>query len=94
MPDWYSVVNDIALFLGEVMIERHPHLRWEFHTWGKKNASYQRHVIMGFSTEDPRYHTNMDIDRGLAVYGQRIVSGEDVEVDIFWRWLKNVESRA
>lgn len=36
LPDWYSVVNDIALFLGEVMIERHPNLRWEFFTWGQK----------------------------------------------------------
>lgn len=36
LPDWYSVVNDIALFLGEVMIERHPNLRWEFFTWGRR----------------------------------------------------------
>lgn len=35
-PDWYSVVNDIALFLGDVMIERCPGLRWEFYIWGTK----------------------------------------------------------
>src|SRR5215472_3142029 len=34
LPGWYSVVNDVALFLGEVMIERSPGLRWEFYTWG------------------------------------------------------------
>jgi len=27
LPDWYSVVNDAALFLGEAMIERCPGLR-------------------------------------------------------------------
>src|SRR5207302_457887 len=30
LPDWYSVVSDIGLFLGDVLIERHPNLRWEF----------------------------------------------------------------
>jgi hypothetical protein len=49
LPDWYSVVNDIALFLGDALIGRYPGLRWEFYTWGNRNASYQRHVIMGFS---------------------------------------------
>jgi hypothetical protein len=74
LPEWYSVVNDIALFLGDVMIERHPNLRWEFFTWGKKNVSYQRHVIMGFGTEDPKFKTNIDIDRMVATYGHRIVA--------------------
>jgi hypothetical protein len=74
LPDWYSVVNDVALFLGDVMIERHPNLHWEFFTWGKKNASYQRPVIMGFGTEDPKFRTNLDVHRGVATYGHRIVA--------------------
>ena len=49
LPVWYSVVNDVALFLGDAMIERCPGLRWEFFTGGKKDAAYHRHVIMGFS---------------------------------------------
>ncbi len=73
LPDWYSVANDIALFLGDVMIQRHPNLHWEFFTWGKKNVAYQRHVIMGFSTEDPKFKTNIDIGRSVATYGHRIV---------------------
>lgn len=74
LPDWYSVVNDIALFLGDMMIERHPNLRWEFFTWGAKNVAFQRHVIMGFGTEDPKFKTNIDIDRMVATYGHRIVA--------------------
>ena len=72
-PIWYSVVHDVALFLGEVMIERHPHLYWEFFTWGRKHVAFQRHVIMGFSTEDPKFHTNIDIDRWVAQYAHGII---------------------
>jgi len=73
IPGWYSVVNDIALFLGDVMIERCPGLHWEFYTWGSKNAAYQRHVIMGFSrVPNPKY--NIDIDAAVAAYGHRIVA--------------------
>ncbi len=56
------------------MIERHPNLRWEFFTWGAKNVAYQRHVIMGFGSEDPKFHTNIDIDRNVATYGHRVVA--------------------
>jgi hypothetical protein len=70
---WYSVCHDIALFLGDVMIERHPNLRWEFFTWGKSNVSYQQHVIMGFSTEDPKFRTNFDVAGSILTYGYRII---------------------
>jgi hypothetical protein len=73
LPEWYSVVNDVGLFLGHVMIERCPDLRWEFYTWGKKNVSYQRHVIMGFSrVRNPKY--TVDIDAAVAAYAHRIVA--------------------
>ena len=73
LPAWYSVVNDAALFLGDVMIQRCPGLRWEFFTWGKKNASYQRHVIMGF-TQVPGAKYNIDIDAQVAAYAHCIVA--------------------
>jgi len=73
VPEWYSVVHDVALFLGDVMIERHPNLHWEFFTWGKTNVAFQWHVIMGFSTEDPKFHTNIDIERMVASYAHRII---------------------
>lgn len=72
-PGWYSVAHDIALFLGEVMIERHPHLRWVFFIWGKTDVSYQRHVIMGLSTEDPKFHTNIDIEDMVMAYAHQII---------------------
>ncbi|MFJ3958067.1 hypothetical protein [Arthrobacter sp. NPDC090010] len=73
LPIWYSVCRDIALFLGDLMIERNPQLRWEFFTWGKKNIDYHRHVIMGFSTENPKFHTDLNVDRSVSTYGHRII---------------------
>ena len=90
LPDWYSVVNDVALFLGDVMIERCPGLRWEFFTWGAKNVSYQRHVIMGFSrVADSRY--NIDIDRAVAGYGHRLVASRGSVASYGTRVVRGVE---
>jgi hypothetical protein len=73
LPEWYSVVRDVALFLGDTLIGRCPGLRWEFFTWGKKDVSYQRHVIMGFSqVPNPKY--NLDLEAAVAAYGHRIVA--------------------
>ena len=74
LPAWYSVVHDVAVFLGEVMIGRHPNLRWEFFTWGKTDVAYQRHVIMGFSTEDPQapyQHRHRTVGRDLCAPNRR-----------------------
>lgn len=85
---WYSVVNDIALYLGDRLIQRSGgRLRWEFFTAGKKDASYHRAVIMGFGVPNPRY--NVDPDMAVGIYGHRIVSGENEEPDFF---VKLVES--
>lgn len=74
LPEWYSVSFDIGLFLGEVLIGRHPNLHWEYFTWGKKNVSYQRPVIMGFSSvQNPKY--NIDFWSQVETYGQSIVHG-------------------
>jgi hypothetical protein len=73
VPAWYSIVNDVGLFLGEVIIERSPGLRWQFYTGAKKDVSSQRHVIMGFSrVSNPKY--NVDIDGAVARYAHRLVA--------------------
>jgi hypothetical protein len=73
LPEWYSVVHDVGVFLGEALIARCPGLRWEFYVWGKKNAAYQRPVIMGFS-KVPYPKFNMDFDRNAAAYAHHIVA--------------------
>ncbi|MBB2974956.1 hypothetical protein FHX49_000497 [Microbacterium endophyticum] len=79
---WYAVVNDIALWLGDVIIERAPSLRWVMYTEGKRNISYQRHVLMGFrNVENPRF--NVDVDLLVASYGHRVIKGLPVDDEEF-----------
>lgn len=68
---WYAVVNDVALFIGEVMIERYPTLKWGMPIKWKKEGSYQRHAITGF-TKVPNPDFNVDVDRLVAMHGYRI----------------------
>jgi hypothetical protein len=91
-PMWYSVVNDIALFLGDAILERAPNLRWEFFIWGKRNVSYQHHVLMGFPTRDPKY--NVDVDLCVATYGHRAIVGEDNRSDYFVYFVEGAVSLA
>jgi hypothetical protein len=74
---WLSVCHDVALFLGEVMIERHPNLRWEFFTWGgKRSVSYHRNVIMGFNSEDSGPLSNLVLYRTVKSYAVRIIESK------------------
>lgn len=47
-PEWYSVVNDIGLFLGDAITSRAPHLTWAMSQRNKNDVDFQRHVITGF----------------------------------------------
>jgi hypothetical protein len=90
LADWYSVVDDVALFLGETMIQRCPSLRWEFYTGGKKDAAYQRHVIMGF-TQVPNPKYNVDIDRRVASYAHRIIASRGSVATVGTYTIRGVE---
>ncbi|MCA1696163.1 MAG: hypothetical protein LC749_16370 [Actinobacteria bacterium] len=41
---WYSVVNDIGLYLGDMMISRSSRLQWVFFDKLKDDAAYQLKV--------------------------------------------------
>lgn len=95
-PEWYSITYDMGLFLGEVMIARHPNLHWELFTWGKTDVAFHRAVIMGMSTEDVKLRTYIDIldmTEGYAhfivevhgsvpTYGVVEVRGAKIDVDV------------
>ncbi|WP_405056849.1 hypothetical protein OG474_29430 [Kribbella sp. NBC_01505] len=83
---WYSVVNDLALFLGDVLIERCPGLHWVMFDKGARDVSYQRHVIMGF-TKVPNPKFNFDVDLMLAAYGHQIISAQEVQANTFVTWI-------
>jgi hypothetical protein len=80
------VVNDLALFLGDVIIERSPNLRWVMFDKGSRDVAFQRRVIMGFTgVANPKY--NVDVDLLLATYGHQIVAGKSVATDAFVTWI-------
>lgn len=92
-PLWYAVVNDLSLYLGDVCIDRCPHLKWVMFDKGAKSDAYQRHVIMGFTAvPNPKY--NFDAGLVLATYGHRIIGGQAVEPDAFVRWVSAAEEDA
>lgn len=91
-PRWYAVVNDIALYLGDILIERRPGLRWELFTAGDRDMSYQRPVIMGFNVSNP--HFNVDFDWAIGVEGHCIVAGEPGEPDALVEMLRAREQEA
>lgn len=92
-PLWFSVISDIGLFLGDVMIERFPGVEWRFFEKGQKAAAYQRHVIMGFDAPNPKY--NIDPGMRVADYAREVVEGvDDVEEDAFVQMVKWAEKHA
>ncbi|MGW4400236.1 hypothetical protein ACWEHA_33510 [Amycolatopsis nivea] len=81
---WCAVANDVAVFLGSLVVARNPSLHWALFTGGKRDVAFHKHVVMGFSkVANPKY--NLDIDRVVATYAYRIIEGQDVETDYFCR---------
>lgn len=64
-----SVCEDVALFLGDVMISRYPQLSWQFFAWGKKSVAYHQHVIMGFKGD----RENFDLSGIVHGYATQVV---------------------
>jgi hypothetical protein len=79
---WYAVGLDIGLYLGDAIIDRAPALEWRLFTEGRRDASYQRPVLMGFrGVKNPRY--NVDPERLVGTHGHRLVAGDDEPRDFF-----------
>lgn len=75
-PLWYSVINDIALFLGETIIDRNRTLSWCLSVrGGASSIHYQRPVIQGFTgSADP--HLCVDPDLDVASYAHALIEGD------------------
>jgi hypothetical protein len=81
-PRWYSVLVDVALWLGEELIRRNPTLRWKMVDRPRRDASFQRAVLAGFRREPwPSYY--VDIERLLSVYAHRLVDPVDGDSEPF-----------
>ena len=47
-PEAFSLSNDVAMYLGETLLRRGPHLKWRLELSHKQDISYQRPVVAGF----------------------------------------------
>ncbi len=92
VEEWYSVANDMAVFLGDLAITATPWLHWELYVWGKKNVSYHRPVLMGFRVANKRY--NIDVDATLLVIGHRQIKGMELDDEELVPFLHAVAAEA
>ena len=90
VEEWYSVVNDLALVLGDLAIEDSPWLSWELCTGGRRNVAFQRPVLMGFRVPNRSYL--YDLDRVLGGFALALAAGED-EPAPFLTWLRATLAR-
>ncbi len=85
MNIWYAMAFDIALHLGDVIIERAPSLRWDFFRWGPtgpgRDMSYHQPVIMGYSGTEPLLSRELIVT--VSWYGVECMGGEVDEAGYF-----------
>jgi hypothetical protein len=62
-----------CLFIGELIIERHPHLHWVLDTHYKTSPSYQKHIIRGFTNVANKWY-NLEPDGGSFAHAARVVT--------------------
>lgn len=80
-----ALAVDASLWLGERIIARAPHLRWELYLGVKKSTGYQRAVLTGFTrVEDPRYYVDVAhfVASWLELCARRRAAKEDFLVTI------------
>lgn len=85
-PVWFSIISDLALYIGDVMIHRGQNLSWGMFTASKESSSYQETVIVGFQdVADPNYFINPGFN--LLHVALAKVKGRTVEDHNIVRWV-------
>jgi len=90
-PEVFSICNDLGMYVSEMLIRLPGNISWEFCTKGKKNISYQRSVISGFSNVKNK-NFNIDIDLLLCRYAHRILKGGEQESGLILNIYKEARS--
>lgn len=79
---WRGVATDVGLLLGGLIVERYPQLSWRLYTWLPSSDIHQSPVIMGFSTEDPKFHTCFEPIAHVLGHAHRTLYVRHPEVDL------------
>ncbi|GIT82026.1 hypothetical protein LLS1_36950 [Leifsonia sp. LS1] len=83
LGDWYSLVFDSGLFVGDLIIAKNPARFWKMQEGGKRHVSYQKPVIAGF--DDPRY--SVDPDRFIAGLGYAGIKRKPLDDSPIWEYV-------
>src|SRR5690606_39100808 len=91
-PHAYSLCNDIAMHMADLLIENAPHLSWAMHTAGRTDLLYQRPVIRGFNVSNKNYC--VDFDYVLCQYAHRLCRGGGKEEGFLWQLYSSALAKA
>ncbi|MDH5630919.1 MAG: hypothetical protein OEY96_12280 [Gammaproteobacteria bacterium] len=80
-PELFSVCNDIAIYIAEMIRKEGQNIDWNFYTTNSKGLSYQRPVLIGFNVKNKDFH--IDIDILICQYAFRILKTNKIEEDRF-----------
>lgn len=95
LPVWYSVVNDVALYLGHLLVSRTRTLRWLFDiengilrypAAGLTDRGARTYVHPGLIIAFPigaDRHYRLHLDEMVAGYGHAVLAGHHVDPDYF-----------
>lgn len=94
-PAWYSVVNDVALYLGQLLVARTRTLRWlfdvengalQYPAAGLVDRGGRTYVHPGLIIAFPVGHDRLyrlPLDELIASYGHAVLCGQHVDPDYF-----------
>lgn len=80
-PELFSVCNDVAVYISEMLRLTSNKLHWHFYAANSKAISYQRAVLKGFNVKNRDYH--VDFDYLICQYAFRIIKSGTKEDDLF-----------
>jgi hypothetical protein len=88
-PMWLGIAVDSHVYLGDVLIARHPNLRWAFETSSRRHLYYQHSVITGFRTPGIT-GTSANFEESLVLWARELVFEPEARPDelaaAFARW--------
>lgn len=77
----FSLCNDIAIYMSEIIMRENRQIKWKMHGGGKKHIYYQRPVLSGFKNAKINDYC-IDYDYLICQYAHRLLMG-DTECDYF-----------
>jgi hypothetical protein len=89
MPIWYSVANDVGLYISEVAIRNIAGLGWQFNE-NSRAESFQRHVI-GEVSQPGGAGWVWDVPMSVVSLGYEVIDGKRPQLPFFSTVLRDLE---